>query len=49
MYSPELIKFLLNYNVEEEKSSRKVYNFKDGNSVFAYKKLAPVTISVKSK
>jgi len=49
MYSPELIKFLLNYNSEEEKSSKKVYNFKDGNSIFTPKKLAAVAITVRNK
>ena len=46
MYSPELMKFLLTYNQEEQKSSKKVYSFKDGNGT---KKLAPVTITIKTR
>ncbi len=46
MYSPELMKFLLNYSKEEPKTSKKYYNFKDGNKVFGNKKLAAVAITV---
>lgn len=49
MYSPELMKFLLNYNKEEEKSSKKVYNLKNGSCAFTPKKLAPVRITVKNR
>lgn len=49
MYSPELIKFLLNYQKEEERSSKKFYNFKDGNNILESKKLATVAITVKNR
>lgn len=49
MYSPELMRFLLNYNSQDEKSSKKTYNFKDGNRIFAVKKLATVPVIVRNK
>ncbi len=49
MYSPELMKFLLDYTKEEPKTSKKYYDFKDGNSLFSAKKYAPVTITIKNK
>lgn len=49
MYSPELMKFLLNYNKEEVKSSKKVYNLKNGNCAFASKRLATVKVTVESR
>ena len=47
MYSHELMKFLLDYDKREEKSSKKYYNFKDGNRAFDFRKLAPVSIVIK--
>ena len=48
MYSPELMKFILNYSKEEKKSSKKYYNFKDGNKFFG-KKYATVEVTVRNK
>jgi len=48
MYSPELMKFLLDYNKEEKKSSKRYYKFKDGNRFFN-KKFATVEITVRNK
>ncbi len=47
MFSYELMKFLLDYDKCEEKNSKKIYNFKDGNRTFAFKKLATVTVNIK--
>ncbi len=49
MYSPELMRFLLNYNNQEPKSSKSVYKFKDGNKLFGFKKLATVPIQIRNK
>jgi len=49
MYSHELMKFLLDYDKREEKSSKKYYNFSDGNKTFGYKKLATIPIVIKNQ
>lgn len=49
MYSPELMKFLLDYTKEEEKSSKKYYNFKDGNGILSPKKYATVPVTIRNK
>lgn len=49
MYSPELMKFLLNYKNEEQKSSKKIYNLKNGNKIFGANKYATIPITVRNK
>ena len=49
MYSHELMKFLLDYDKREEKSSKKIYNFKDGNRTFGFKKLANIPVTIKNQ